>query len=192
MSAGLDRREAVAALLAGRRDFLVVTGLGSASYDVAACGDRAENFYLWGAMGGTAMVGLGLALAQPERRIMVVTGDGEMLMGLGALATIAVAGARNLAIVVLDNWSYGETGGQPSHTAHRVDLAAIAKGCGWEDTRTIVDAAGLDQLARALDRAGPIFAVIRIAPGEKPRVLPPRDGAFLTQRFRAKLGSAEP
>ncbi len=192
MSAELDRREAVAALLAGRRDLLVATGLGSASYDVAACGDRAENFYLWGAMGGAAMVGLGLALAQPERRVVVVTGDGEMLMGLGALATIAVAGVRNLAIVVLDNRSYGETGAQPSHTAHGVDLAAIAKGCGWERTYTFADEAGVDQLARALHHDAPLFAVIRIAPGEKPRVLPPRDGAFLTQRFRAKLGIAEP
>ncbi len=192
MSAELDRREAVAALLAGRRDLLVATGLGSASYDVAARGDRAENFYLWGAMGGAAMVGLGLALARPERRVVVVTGDGEMLMGLGALATIAVAGVRNLAIVVLDNRSYGETGAQPSHTAHDVDLAAIAKGCGWERTYTFADEAGVDQLARALHHDAPLFAVIRIAPGEKPRVLPPRDGAFLTQRFRAKLGIAEP
>ena len=192
MSAELDRREAVAALLAGRRDLLVATGLGSASYDVAACGDRAENFYLWGAMGGAAMVGLGLALARPERRVVVVTGDGEMLMGLGALATIAVAGVRNLAIVVLDNRSYGETGAQPSHTAHGVDLAAIARGCGWERTYTFADEAGVDQLARALHHDAPLFAVIRIAPGEKPRVLPPRDGAFLTQRFRAKLGIAEP
>ncbi|MCA7118725.1 MAG: thiamine pyrophosphate-dependent enzyme [Acidibrevibacterium sp.] len=192
MSEGLDRRAVVAALLARRRDLLVVTGLGSASYDVAACGDRVENFYLWGAMGGAAMVGLGLALAQPERRVLVVTGDGEMLMGLGALATIAVAGARNLAIVVLDNRRYGETGAQLSHTAHGVNLAAIAKGCGWENTSTIVGELGLDQLARAIHRDGPLFAVIRIAPGEKPRVLPPRDGAFLTQRFRAGLGLAEP
>jgi len=123
---------------------------------------------------------------------VVVTGDGEMLMGLGALATIAVAGVRNLAIVVLDNRSYGETGAQPSHTAHDVDLAAIAKGCGWERTYTFADEAGVDQLARALHHDAPLFAVIRIAPGEKPRVLPPRDGAFLTQRFRAKLGIAEP
>ncbi len=192
MMQALDRREAVAALLADRRDLLVVTGLGSASYDVAACGDRAENFYLWGAMGGAAMAGLGLALARPDRPVLVITGDGEMLMGLGALATIAAAGIANLAIVVLDNRSYGETGAQPSHTAHGVDLAAIAKGCGWADTHTIADAAGLDQLARALHREGPRFAVIRIAPGEKPRILPPRDGAFLAQRFRAGLGIGEP
>ncbi len=192
MMQALDRREAVAALLADRRDLLVVTGLGSASYDVAACGDRAENFYLWGAMGGAAMAGLGLALARPDRPVLVITGDGEMLMGLGALATIAAAGIANLAIVVLDNRSYGETGAQPSHTAHGVDLAAIAKGCGWADTHTIADAAGLDQLARALHREGPRFAVIRIVPGEKPRILPPRDGAFLAQRFRAGLGIGEP
>ena len=192
MSTALDRRQAVAALLAGRRDLLVVTGLGSASYDVAACGDRAENFYLWGAMGGAAMVGLGLALARPERRVLVITGDGEMLMGLGALATIAATGVRNLAIVVLDNRSYGETGAQPSHTAHGVDLARIAAGCGWESSHTFGDDAGLDQLTRALHRDGALFAVIRIAPGEKPRILPPRDGAFLTQRFRGGFDRAAP
>src|ERR1700730_6065474 len=108
----LDRREAVEALLAGRGNMLVVTGLGSSTYDVFASGDHDGNFYLWGAMGGAALVGLGLAIAQPTRPVIVVTGDGEQLMGLGGLATIAVREAPNLSVVVLDNGHYGETGGQ--------------------------------------------------------------------------------
>src|SRR5712691_12166155 len=99
----LDRREAMQMLLAGRGEMLLVTGLGSTTYDAAAVGDDERNFYLWGAMGAAAMIGLGLAIARPERRVLVVTGDGEMLMGLGALATIGVERPPNLAVVVFDN-----------------------------------------------------------------------------------------
>ena len=122
----LDRRDFVRRLLVDRGDLLVVSGLGSATYDVAAAGDHPLNFYLWGAMGGTAMIGLGLALAQPDRRVAVITGDGEMLMGLGSLATIGVKQPANLAIVVLDNAHYGETGMQASHTHAGIDLVAMA------------------------------------------------------------------
>src|SRR5215831_19170364 len=132
----LDRREFVRELLLDRKDLLVVSGLGSPTYDVAACGDHPLNFYLWGAMGGAAMIGLGLALAQPALRVLVLTGDGEMLMGMGSLATIAAAGAANLAIAVLDNARYGETGSQLSHTGLTTDLAAVAAACGWPATAT--------------------------------------------------------
>ena len=123
----LDRREVVARILAERGDTLVVTGLGSTTWDAAAAGDHPNNFYLWGGMGGAAMVGLGLANAQPGRRVLVITGDGEMLMGLAGLATIGVSGPSNLAVVVIDNERYGETGMQETHTAHGVDLAAVAR-----------------------------------------------------------------
>src|ERR1700733_12069455 len=135
-ASSLDRRAVVACLLADPGDLLVVTALGSVTYDVAAAGDRARNFYLWGAMGGTAMIGLGLALAQPRHRVLVLSGDGDMLMGLGSLATIAAARAPNLAIAVLDNAAFGETGAQPSHTALGTDLAAVAAACGWAATAT--------------------------------------------------------
>jgi thiamine pyrophosphate-dependent acetolactate synthase large subunit-like protein len=125
----IDRRELVRELLVDRGDLLVVSGLGSATYDVAAAGDHPLNFYLWGAMGGTAMIGLGLALAQPDRRVAVLTGDGDMLMGIGSLATIGVKQPKNLAIVVLDNAHYGETGMQASHTTAGIDLVAVALGC---------------------------------------------------------------
>ncbi len=186
----LDRRAVAAALLRDAGDLLVVTGLGAATYDAGAAGDRKLNFYLWGAMGGAAMVGLGMALAQPRRRVLVLTGDGEMLMGLGALATIGAARPPNLAIAVLDNARYGETGSQPSHTAGTTDLAAVAAACGWTATATVRAMAEVEALRPRL-RAEPLFAVICIAPDEKPRHLPPRDGAHLTDRFRRALGVNE-
>jgi len=186
----LDRRAVVATLLADPGDLLVVTGLGAPTYDAAAAGDRALNFYLWGAMGGAAMVGLGLALAQPRRRVLVLTGDGEMLMGMGALATIATADAPNLAIAVLDNARYGETGSQYSHTAGATDLASVAAACGWSATATARDMDAVAALRPRL-RAEALFAVVRIAPDEKPRHLPPRDGAHLADRFRRELGVVE-
>jgi thiamine pyrophosphate-dependent acetolactate synthase large subunit-like protein len=185
----LDRREVVATLLRDPGDLLVVTGLGAAAYDAGAAGDRPLNFYLWGAMGGAAMIGLGLALAQPRRHVLVLTGDGEMLMGLGSLATIAAAGAPNLAIAVLDNARYGETGSQRSHTGLTTDLAAVAAACGWSATTTARDMDAVIALRDRL-RRDPVFAVLRIAPDEKPRHLPPRDGAYLTDRFRRALGVA--
>lgn len=186
----LDRRVVVAELMRDPGDLLVVTGLGAATYDVAATGDRPLNFYVWGAMGGTAMIGLGIALAQPNRRVLVVTGDGEQLMGMGALATIAASGATNLAVAVLDNGRYGETGSQFSHTGLGADLAAIATACGWQNVATARD---MDEVAalRPRLRREQIFAVLRISAEEKPRVLPPRDGAYLTDRFRRALGVAE-
>src|SRR5712672_4366502 len=120
-----ERRAAMATLLADRpKNLVVVPGLGSCTWDAFAAGDNPRNFYLWGAMGGAAMIGLGLALAQPTRRVAVITGDGEMLMGLGSLATIGVKKAANLTVVVIDNERYGETGMQKTHTAFGVDLAA--------------------------------------------------------------------
>ncbi len=125
----MERRAFVKRLLADRGDLLVVCGLGSPTYDVAAAGDHPLNLYLWGAMGGAAMIGLGLALARPDRRVAVLTGDGEALMGLGSLATIGVKQPANLAIVVLDNQHYGETGMQPSHTSAGIDLVARRPAC---------------------------------------------------------------
>ena len=185
----LDRRVVVAELLRDPGDLMVVTGLGAATYDVGAAGDRPLNFYLWGAMGGAAMIGLGIALAQPKKRVLVVTGDGEQLMGMGALATIAASGAQNIAIAVLDNGRFGETGSQFSHTGLGADLAAVASACGWQ---TVVTARDMDEVAslRTRLRQENLFAVLRISADEKPRHLPPRDGAYLTDRFRRALGVA--
>ena len=186
----LDRRAVAARLLRERRDALVVTGLGGPAYDVAAAGDTPLNFYLWAAMGGAAMTGLGVARAQPRRRVVVITGDGEMLMGLGSLATIAVDAPGNLAIVVLDNEHYGETGMQRTHTGFGVDLRGAAAAAGFWTARR-VDAPehvrSLRDLAHA--KAGPVFAQVKIDPEKLPLVLPPSDGSYLKHRMReAVLG----
>jgi thiamine pyrophosphate-dependent acetolactate synthase large subunit-like protein len=186
----LDRRAAIRILLEKRDDLLLVTGLGSTSWDAASVGDDNRNFYLWGAMGAAAMVGLGLAIAQPRRRVLVVTGDGEMLMGLGSLATIGLQRPPNLAIAVFDNGHYGETGMQPSHTATAVELVAVAAGCGIKETFDISDELGLREFAgRVRKSATTLFARIAIAADEPPRVLPPRDGVYLKNRFRRAAGS---
>ena len=191
MSEGtLDRRAVVATLLKDPGDLLVVTGLGSATYDAGAAGDRPENFYLWGAMGGSVMIGLGLAIAQPAKRVLVITGDGEMLMGMGSLATVAAQAPDNLAVVVLDNGQFGETGAQRSHTGHGTNLAAVDAACGWPATGTVTTMAEVEQLAPRLRREK-LFTVIKISTAEVTRFLPPRDGAYLTHRFQAALGVAQ-
>lgn len=185
----LDRREAVAALLASRGDLLVVTGLGSPTYDVHAVGDHDGNYYLWGAMGGAALVGLGLAQAQPRRQVLVITGDGEQLMGLGGLATIGVAGPGNLTIAVLDNQHYGETGMQGSHTAS-VDLVKVAEACRFAEARTIRTLKEIAALRSSMagQSPGPRLVVVKIAAENPPRSLPSRDAVHVKNRFRAHLG----
>ncbi|MGQ0525115.1 MAG: thiamine pyrophosphate-dependent enzyme, partial [Betaproteobacteria bacterium] len=159
----LDRRTTTAEILKQRGKALVVAGLGAPCWDIAAAGDDPLNFYVWGGMGGAAMIGLGLALAQPGRRVLVITGDGEMLMGLGSLATIAVQKARNLSILVQDNERYGETGMQITHTRLGVDLAGMAKAAGFATTGTIYSAAQLKSwIPRLYKVPGPAFAVIKV------------------------------
>jgi len=186
----LDRREVVAQILKERGDALLVTGLGSTCWDAAAAGDDALNFYVWGAMGGAAMIGLGLALAQPTRRVLVITGDGEMLMGLGALATVAVQQPGNLSIVVIDNERYGETGMQSTHTRFGVDLAGIAKAAGFPYSTRVDTERDLQSLIPTLyGNRGPTFAVVKVMARSYPTVLPARDGTYLKNRFReAVLG----
>ena len=186
----LERRAVVARLLRDRDGLLVVTGLGSPSYDVHAAGDHDGNFYLWGAMGAAALVGLGLAQAKPDRTVMVVTGDGEQLMGLGGLATIAIAAPANLVIIVLDNGHYGETGMQRSHTGLGIDLASIARAAGFAGAATVTDRAGLESAAQSIrERAsGPRIYVVKVKPENLPRSLPPRDGVHLKNRLRTHLG----
>lgn len=186
----MDRRTAVGKLLAARDGALVVTGLGSPSYDVHAAGDSDNNYYLWGAMGGAALTGLGLAQAQPDKRVMVITGDGEQLMALGALATIAVAGPRNLDIIVLDNQHFGETGMQPSHTGRGIALDGIAAAAGFAETAELRSLDEVDALAERLRQPadGPRLFVLKIRAENLPRSLPPRDAVFIKNRFRAHLG----
>lgn len=188
MKAVLHRRAVVKALLAERGGLLVVAGLGSSAWDCTAAGDADLTFPLWGAMGVASMVGLGLALARPARRVLVVTGDGELLMGLGTLATIAAAGPPNLALAVIDNERYGETGMQATHTAHGVDLAAVARSCGFRSACVVRRARELTAARRLLRTAkGPVLAQIKVLAESPPLVLPPRDGVRLKSRFRRAL-----
>ncbi len=184
----LRRRRVVAALLEARGETLVVSGLGEPSWDVAAAGDDPRTFPLWGAMGGAVMIGLGLALAQPARRVLVVTGDGEMLMGLGSLAVVGVKRPRNLAIVVLDNERYGETGMQATHTADNADLAATACALGIATARTVRDESDLAYAIPQIRGAqGPVFFAIKVRAESLPLAMPPKDGATLKDRFRAAV-----
>jgi thiamine pyrophosphate-dependent acetolactate synthase large subunit-like protein len=192
MTTLLDRRMAVARLMRDRGETLVISGLGSATYDLAAAGDDARNFYLWGAMGGAAVMGLGLALAQPRRPVVVLTGDGEALMGLGGFATIALQGPKNLSVVILDNGLYGETGAQATHTASGADIAKIAAACGIRETLTVKTMDEVGSLGERITRIGegPLVAVVKIDSASPSRVLPSRDGAWLKGRFRQALGLA--
>lgn len=184
----LRRRDVVKHLLADRNDLLVIAGLGSTAWDITAAGDHDLSFPLWGAMGGAVAIGIGLAAAQTDKRVMVITGDGDMLMGMGSLATAARQNLDNLTICVFDNEHYGETGMQVTHTASGTDLSAIAAGCGVSNTEMITTdealAASLDRLRKG---PGLQFACIKVRAEKLDFVLPPKDGVHLKNRFRRAL-----
>ena len=188
MAKRLKRRKVVETLLADRGDLLVIGGLGAPAWDITAAGDHPNNFPMWGAMGGAAVLGLGLALAQPKRRVLVVTGDGEMLMGIGSLATIGISKAPNLSIVVLDNEAYGETGQQDTATKHGVSLSGIARACAIKDCRDVNTMAEVETLRDRIHQGGgSLFAQIKIDPEKIPLVLPPRDSTFIKNRMRVSV-----
>ncbi|MBX6375382.1 MAG: thiamine pyrophosphate-binding protein [Acetobacteraceae bacterium] len=185
----LDRREAVPKLIGRHEDFLFVGGLAGSARDLAQLtGDGPSAYLLGGVMGAACSMGLGLALARPDKRVLVLTGDGELLMNLGALATIAVMNPPNLAIVCVDNGHYGETGWQQSHTARGVDLERIAAGAGIKATRTIADASELEEGSRFIRQGnGTCFVLLRVAPTEPPAYKRNLDPASCRERFRAAL-----
>ena len=190
-SGTIERRAFVKELISLCPDALVVGGLGSSTYDMFAAGDRDQNFYLWGAMGGAAMIGLGLALAQPNKSVVVITGDGEQLMGMGALATINAQQPKNLTIVVLDNGHFGETGMQHSHSSLGTDLTAVSKACGIANSFKIKDASEVKTIQQHVAaRAGVAFAQVYVKADDLPRALPSRDGVHIKNRFRKTLGLA--
>jgi thiamine pyrophosphate-dependent acetolactate synthase large subunit-like protein len=184
----LERRNVVAEILKQRGDALIMPGLGAPTWDCAAVDDHPLTFYSWGGMGGCAMMGLGLALAQPKRRVLVITGDGELLMGLGSLATIGVEKPRNLAVIVIDNEHYGETGMQPTHTRHGVDIPAMARAAGFKSAGTVYTAQQLKTwIPRFYRQPGPVFCTIKVTTAPVPLVLPVREGTALKHRFREAL-----
>lgn len=184
----LDRREAVTRILRDRGDALAISSLGNPTFDLAAAGDCPQNFYLWGAMGGAVMVGMGLAQARPNNRVIVFVGDGEMMMGLGSLATAAVHGVANLSIVVIDNEHYAETGMQPAHAGRGVDISTVAKGCGFTSAQVVRTSDELDAAAEViLHGDGPVLVTVKVHTGPQATSLPPRDGPYLRSRFREAL-----
>jgi len=184
----LNRREVVARILQDRGDALAVTSLGNPTFDVAAAGDCAQNFYLWGAMGGAVMFGMGIALAQPTKRVIVFVGDGEMMMGIGSLATVACHSPANLSIVVIDNEHYAETGMQPAHAGRGVSINAVATAVGFTESILVREQ---DDLAKAIDtlysHQGPVVLCVKVTTDPAPTALPPRDGPYLRSRFREAL-----
>jgi thiamine pyrophosphate-dependent acetolactate synthase large subunit-like protein len=186
-----DRRRLVVRLLEHRGEALIVGGLGAPTWDLAAAGPSDRDVYLWGAMGLACSIGLGLALAQPERRVLTVTGDGEMMMGLGGLAAIANAGPSNFAVLVLDNQAFGETGGQTGLTAGPADIARIADGAGL----AAMTATGEDDAPALVEflfrRSGPLLAVAPVALTDDPLTPPTNNGALMAARFREALGLSE-
>ncbi len=181
----LKRREVTAKLNDVRGESRIISGLGSSTYDLHSTGDNDRNFYLWGAMGGAAMVGLGVAMAQTDTKVVVLTGDGEMLMGIGSLATIGVQKPENLSVIVLDNGHFGETGMQASHTNLGVDLTKIAQASGFKTAETIETARELEGFLKHFPSfLGPTFAAIKVEQENLPRSLPILDGVELKNRFR--------
>lgn len=197
--ATLQRRPLVKQLLEGADDnLLVIAGLGSSNWDITAAGDRPLNMPLWGSMGAPVGMGLGLAMAQPTKRVLVITGDGDMLMSLGSLATVATQMPENLAIVVLDNEKFGETGNQATHTSPRnngptesgagTDLAMIARGCGIADATTVRESSEVAELVKDVrTKKGPVFRLVKVMVEKLEFVMPPQDGAHLKDRFRQAL-----
>ena len=184
----LRRRDVVKRLTLAKADLLVIAGLGSTAWDITAAGDRDLNFPLWGAMGGAIPMGLGLALAQPQRRVLVITGDGETLMGLGSFASVALQMPQNLSICTFDNERYGETGMQSTHTSASTDLAGVAAACGIPVTGTVRTEAELEAaLPLILEASGPVYHVIKVRAEKLDFVLPPKDGVHLKNRFRQAL-----
>lgn len=185
----IQRRAFVADLLAQRDGALVIPGLGSPTWDSFAAGDSPEYLYSWGGMGLAVPTALGVALAQPDRRVLALTGDGEMMMGIGSLGVVADQAPDNLAILVLDNESFGETGKQTGLTANRANLCRIAEGFGIKQTMLVTEHGAVDGLATLLFKTpGPVFAVAKIALSEDPWMLPEKDGAAIARRFRVALG----
>lgn len=168
----------------------MIASIGSPTYDVAACGDNPRNFYIWSGLGCTPTVGLGLALAQPDKRVLIVTGDGDVLMALGSLATIGVKQPKNLAIVCLDNGHYSASGMQPSATKAGVDLAEAARACKLR-VEAVSDLSRADELRDLLHSGeGPLFIHALVDADDQPRVMPSRDGGAIKRRFMQAIGTS--
>jgi thiamine pyrophosphate-dependent acetolactate synthase large subunit-like protein len=183
----LDATRLLIAALGDDPNVPVVASLGHPAYDLFAAGDRPANFYTWGSMGLASSIGLGLAIARPDLRVVVVDGDGSLLMNLGSLATIGWTKPANLVLVVWDNEEYGTTGGQKSATAHGADLAAAARAMGVHSTVKASTERDLQSaIAHAQRDSGPWVIVAKVEESA-PTVKPPLDYVFIKERFMAAI-----
>jgi phosphonopyruvate decarboxylase len=181
----LDRTEAVPAIIGKPQDFLFIGGLAGTAKDLAAITQDGSNYYgMAGAMGAAVSMGLGLALARPDRKVLVATGDGELLMNIGALATASVLNPPNLRILCVDNGHYGETGYQLSHKSLGVDLEQMAIGAGIKSTMTVESKDQMAAGARMLRESnGTCFVVLRVKPEDGPKFKRDMDPASTRVRF---------
>ena len=184
-----DRRELLDQLVPNPDEYLIITGLAGSARDTAALTDDGDNlFTMAGCMGAAVSMGLGTALAAPDRQVLVITGDGELMMNLGSLASVATMAPANLTIICIDNGCHGETGGQTGHTSNRTDLEMIAKGAGLAATMTLVDPADIPSAATFLkDRPSPRFLLCRVMDGPPAAYKRNMDPAECRARFRAHV-----
>jgi thiamine pyrophosphate-dependent acetolactate synthase large subunit-like protein len=185
----LNRADLTRRLVGKLSDQAVIAGIGNANFDLYAAGHRAQNFYMLGSMGLAVPIALGVALAQPQRGVIALEGDGSLLMSLGCLATIATVAPRNLTVIVWDNGIYQITGRQPTATSHATDIVAVARGAGIANSTWVRDEAHFEELlGRGFDAGGPVLLVAKIddKPGE---IQPPRDPALVRNRFMKGLGN---
>jgi thiamine pyrophosphate-dependent acetolactate synthase large subunit-like protein len=179
----MNRLAATRVIVEHAGDACIVASLGHPAYDLFAAGDRPRNFYTWGSMGVASSIGLGLALARPDTRVIVIDGDGSLLMNLGSLATIGLLQPANLVVVVMDNEEYATTGGQPTPTAHGADLAAAARAMRIAASVTVRTA---DELTTALAASGPNVIVAKVEESA-PTMKPPLDYVAIKERFMGAL-----
>lgn len=187
--ASLDRRELLPALFPDPDRYLFVSGLAGASRDAAALtGDGANLFSMAGAMGAAVPIGIGMALSAPDRQVLVVTGDGELLMGLGSLVTLASSAPANLTVICQDNAMHGETGGQRGHTGRGADIETMARGAGLASALTISAA---EEIAAAqaflVEAPGPRLLIARVLPTPPADYRRDMDLAACRVRFRDRM-----
>jgi phosphonopyruvate decarboxylase len=187
----MTRLEATKLVVAAAGDAAIIPSLGHPAYDLFAAGDRDLNFYTWGSMGLASSIGLGLAMAQPDRRVVVLDGDGSLLMNLGSLATIGWVRPANLIVIVWDNEQYGTTGGQDTATAHGTNLEAAAHAMGAPATATVRTPSQFDEvLTRTRAQPGP-WVIIAKVDETHPTTKPSLDYVFIKQRFMSAMGRPE-
>jgi thiamine pyrophosphate-dependent acetolactate synthase large subunit-like protein len=187
----MTRIEATRAIVELAGDAAIVASLGHPAYDLFAAGDRPQNFYTWGSMGLASSIGLGLALARPELRVIVLDGDGSLLMNLGSLATIGLLRPANLIVIVMDNEEYATTGGQPTPTAHGADLEGAARAMGIAAATTVRSEGELRSVVGwGQETPDPHFIVVKVKESA-PTAKPPLDCVFIKQRFMSAIRSPQ-